>query len=228
MDNRPLFFAARDEKDFFSFFAVRSRSPPGPPIHNSNRVGEPKPNRTARFPKMRDSNSQASIAKHTGQPERRLVSCAAHLSTLASNLIAFYPAAHYRGQAAKLKAYGRGPGCRRGLSGRVTEGGMLARLMSGTDGEPATTYAQFIHRDATGSPVAVVISKETAWASDRLSGARRAGDVRAVPNSALDRRMMGESTHVGLTPSVLTESCPSLGRSRKGGAVPPETNGQLS
>ena len=172
-------------------------------------------------------NTRHLIEQHTGRLERRLDLCAAGLSTLAPNLIAFSPTAHYRSQAGKLEAYGRKPGNRRGLPGHVAESEMLARLMSGVDGEPATTYAQLIHRVATGSPAAVVITKETGWASHRLSGTGRAGNVRAAPSSSLDRRMVGESTHIGVSPSVLTESCPSLGQSKKGGAVPPENNGQL-
>ena len=171
-------------------------------------------------------NTRHLIEQHTGRRERRLDLCAARFPTLASNPIAFSPTAHYRSQAGTLKAYGRKPGSRHGLSGRLTESGMLARLMSGVDGEPATTYAHLIHRDVTGSPAAVVISEETAWASHRLSGTRRVGNVRAAPSSSFDRRITAESTHVGLTPSVFTESCPSLGRS-KGGAVPPVTQWPL-
>jgi hypothetical protein len=189
---------------------------------------------------VRDSKSQASVAKHTGRPERRLDSCAARDSTLASNPIAFSPTAHYRSQAGTPKAYGRIPGNRRGLPGRVTESGMLAWPVSGVDGEPGTTHAHLIHREPTGFPAAAVLSPEAPWVSDGLSGTRRVGAVRAVPSSSRDRRITGESTHaeapnatycvwrpLGLTPSVFTESCPSLGRSRTGGAVPPETNGHL-
>lgn len=174
---------------------------------------------------MRNSKPQLNIARHTGRPERRLDSCAACVSTLPSNPLPSSPTAHYRSRASKLEIRGRESGSRRGLSGRVTEGGTLARLVSGVGGQPAAAYARPIHRDTPGSPAAAVIRKEAAWASPRLSGTRRARDVQAVPASSLDRRIMAESTHLGLTPSVLIQSCPSLGRSRTGGAVPPETNG---
>ena len=36
-----------------------------------------------------------------------------------------------------------------------------------------------------------------------------------------------EHAHVGLAPIVLTESCPSLGRNKKGGVVPPITQWPL-
>ena len=172
---------------------------------------------------MRDSKLQVRVETQTGRPKRRLDSCAARVSTLASNPIAFSPTAHYRSQAGKLKAYGRRPGSRRGLSGRVTESGMPPCLMSGVDEEPATTYAHLIHREPTGFPTVAVLSAGTPWVADRLSGTRRVGAVRSVPSSSFDRRITAESTHVGLTPSVLSESCPSLGQSKKGGAVPPVT-----
>jgi hypothetical protein len=177
-----------------------------------------------KVPQVRDSKSQANVAKHTGRPKSRLASCAARLSTAIPNLIAFSPAAYYRSEAGKHKAYGRRPSNRPASSGRLAGSGTLAWFLSGVDGELATAYAHLIHGDVTGSPPAVVLGAETPCASDRPSGTRRIDAVRALPSSPVDPRIARESPHVGLMPSVLTESCPSLGRS-KGGAVPPETNG---
>ena len=164
------------------------------------------------------------IEQQTGRPKRRLDLCAARSSTLASNPIAFSLTAHYRSQAGKLKAYGRELGSRHGLSGRLTESGMLARLVSMVGEKPATTYVHLIHREPTGSTAAVVISEETAWASHQPSGTRQNG---SVPSFSFDRRITAESTRVGLTPSVFIESCPSLGQNKKGGVVPPVTQWPL-
>jgi len=174
---------------------------------------------------VRDSKSQANVAKHTGRPERRLDSCAACVSALASNPIAFFPTVHYRRQAGKLETRAGKTRSRQALSMRMALTGSPTRHMSGswarTDEDLCTSCPQGSNRFSTAPPISRERPGYQIGSRDHIETAS------PRPCQVLRRdSLAGVSRHVGLTPSVLTESCPSLGRSRTGGAIPPDTNGQ--
>ena len=87
--------------------------------------------------------------------------------------------------------------------------------------------AHLIHRLSTGSSTAIGASGKRLGINFGLKGCT--GSVRRqLPHLEPGFPLTREHTHVGLTPIVLTESRPSLGRNNVGGAFPPKINGHFS
>jgi len=83
-----------------------------------------------------------------------------------------------------------------------------------------------IYRLSIGSSTAIDASGKHLGINLGLKGCT--GSVRReLPHLEPGFPLTREHTHVGLAPIVLTESCPSLGRNKKGGVVPPITQWPL-
>lgn len=189
-----------------------------------------------KVPRVR--NIRHLIEQQTGRPKRRLDSCAACLFALSSSPVCLLPIVHYRSQAGKLESPAGKTRSWHAWPGRMPQSGRFTCLTSRDWGRTrkdfCTSYPQnsrgLLHGSPTGIQRVSHRNRHEQGAASSLnlfSGTQGDGNLRALPSLTPGFPIPCESTHVGLTPSVLAESCPSLGQSKKGGAVPPETNGHL-